>query len=229
MVQKAVLTAGNPEGDVMFGVDNTFLSEVVDGKVFDPYTAAGPRRPPEGADVARAGRRGHADRRRRRLHQRRHGVVRRAPAGPAGRPRRPRRPGVQGPPRRREPGVVVTGVGVPAGHDREVRRRRVGRLLEAPAGQRRAGRRHVDRRLLRRLLRRRRRHQADRRQLRQQPAGRGGVRRSADRQGDDGQRRLDVLPPGRVRRRAARHRATPRGPPARRLHVVVDASSRRCR
>ena len=41
MVQKAVLTAGNPEGDVMFGIDNTFLSEVVDGKVFDPYTAPG--------------------------------------------------------------------------------------------------------------------------------------------------------------------------------------------
>jgi thiamine transport system substrate-binding protein len=41
MVQKAVLTAGNPEGDVMFGVDNTFLSEVIAGKVFDPYTAQG--------------------------------------------------------------------------------------------------------------------------------------------------------------------------------------------
>ena len=42
---------------------------------------------------------------------------------------------------------------------------------------------------------------------RQQPARRGGVRRSADRQGDDGQRRLDVLPPGRVRRCAARDAA----------------------
>ncbi len=41
MVSKAVLTAGNPEGDVMFGVDNTFLSKAVDGKVFDPYTANG--------------------------------------------------------------------------------------------------------------------------------------------------------------------------------------------
>ncbi len=41
MVQKAVLTAGKPEGDVMFGVDNTFLSEVITGKVFDPYTAHG--------------------------------------------------------------------------------------------------------------------------------------------------------------------------------------------
>jgi thiamine transport system substrate-binding protein len=41
MVSKAVLTAGNPEGDVMFGVDNTFLSRVVDGEVFEPYTADG--------------------------------------------------------------------------------------------------------------------------------------------------------------------------------------------
>jgi thiamine transport system substrate-binding protein len=41
MVSKAVLTAGNPEGDVMFGVDNTFLSRVVDEEVFEPYTAEG--------------------------------------------------------------------------------------------------------------------------------------------------------------------------------------------
>jgi thiamine transport system substrate-binding protein len=41
MVSKAVLTAGNPEGDVMFGVDNTFLSRVVDGEVFESYTADG--------------------------------------------------------------------------------------------------------------------------------------------------------------------------------------------
>ena len=41
MVSKAVLSAGNPEGDVMFGVDNTFLSRVVDADVFEPYEAAG--------------------------------------------------------------------------------------------------------------------------------------------------------------------------------------------
>jgi thiamine transport system substrate-binding protein len=41
MVSKAVLTAGNPEGDVMFGVDNTFLSRVVSADVFEPYTAKG--------------------------------------------------------------------------------------------------------------------------------------------------------------------------------------------
>lgn len=41
MVSKAVLTAGNPEGDVMWGVDNTFLSRVVEEDVFEPYEAAG--------------------------------------------------------------------------------------------------------------------------------------------------------------------------------------------
>lgn len=35
MVTKAVLTAGNPEGDVMWGVDNTLLSAATDGAVFD--------------------------------------------------------------------------------------------------------------------------------------------------------------------------------------------------
>lgn len=41
MVSKAALTAGNPEGDVMWGVDNTFLSRAVDEGVFEPYTAEG--------------------------------------------------------------------------------------------------------------------------------------------------------------------------------------------
>ncbi|HQZ33949.1 MAG TPA: thiamine ABC transporter substrate-binding protein [Ilumatobacteraceae bacterium] len=35
MVTKAVLTAGNPEGDVMWGVDNTLLSAATDGRVFE--------------------------------------------------------------------------------------------------------------------------------------------------------------------------------------------------
>jgi thiamine transport system substrate-binding protein len=37
MVTKATLTAGNPEGDVMWGVDNTLMSAALDGKVFDKY------------------------------------------------------------------------------------------------------------------------------------------------------------------------------------------------
>ena len=41
MLAKASLTAGNPEGDVMWGVDNTLLSRAVTAGVFDPYVAAG--------------------------------------------------------------------------------------------------------------------------------------------------------------------------------------------
>jgi thiamine transport system substrate-binding protein len=36
-VTKALLTAGNPQGDVLFGVDNTLLSRALDGDVFEPY------------------------------------------------------------------------------------------------------------------------------------------------------------------------------------------------
>lgn len=39
MIAKATLTAGNPEGDVMWGVDNTLLSRALDADVFDPYVS----------------------------------------------------------------------------------------------------------------------------------------------------------------------------------------------
>jgi thiamine transport system substrate-binding protein len=39
MVSKAALTAGNPEGDVMWGVDNTLLSRALAAEVFDPYAS----------------------------------------------------------------------------------------------------------------------------------------------------------------------------------------------
>ncbi len=37
VVSKAILTAGNPEGDVLWGVDNTALSRVLKANVFDTY------------------------------------------------------------------------------------------------------------------------------------------------------------------------------------------------
>ncbi|MBW3619109.1 MAG: thiamine ABC transporter substrate-binding protein [Actinobacteria bacterium] len=37
MVNQAILTAGNPQGDVLFGVDNTFLSRALDAELFLPY------------------------------------------------------------------------------------------------------------------------------------------------------------------------------------------------
>jgi thiamine transport system substrate-binding protein len=41
MLSKAALTAGNPEGDVMWGVDNTLLSRAIGDEVFEPYVAEG--------------------------------------------------------------------------------------------------------------------------------------------------------------------------------------------
>ena len=41
MLSKASLTAGNPEGDVMWGIDNTLLSRAVTDEIFEPYVAAG--------------------------------------------------------------------------------------------------------------------------------------------------------------------------------------------
>ncbi len=41
MLSKAELTSGNPEGDVMWGIDNSFLARAVDAEIFEPYQAAG--------------------------------------------------------------------------------------------------------------------------------------------------------------------------------------------
>ncbi|MDQ7035148.1 MAG: thiamine ABC transporter substrate-binding protein [Anaerolineae bacterium] len=37
VVNQAILTAGNPLGDVLFGVDNTFLSRALNADIFIPY------------------------------------------------------------------------------------------------------------------------------------------------------------------------------------------------
>ncbi len=41
MLAKAELTAGNPEGDVLWGIDNTFLSRAIEAEIFEPYEANG--------------------------------------------------------------------------------------------------------------------------------------------------------------------------------------------
>lgn len=41
MVNQAVLTKDNPLGDVMFGIDSTFLSRAIDEGIFAPYAATG--------------------------------------------------------------------------------------------------------------------------------------------------------------------------------------------
>jgi thiamine transport system substrate-binding protein len=40
VLNQAILTKGKPEGDVLWGVDNTLLSRAVDAGVFEPYTSS---------------------------------------------------------------------------------------------------------------------------------------------------------------------------------------------
>jgi thiamine transport system substrate-binding protein len=47
MVNQAILTRDNPLADVLFGVDNTFLSRALDAGIFEPYEAAGLDQVPE--------------------------------------------------------------------------------------------------------------------------------------------------------------------------------------
>jgi thiamine transport system substrate-binding protein len=41
LVAKAVLTSGRPEGDVLWGVDDTSLARTLEAEVFEPYVAVG--------------------------------------------------------------------------------------------------------------------------------------------------------------------------------------------
>lgn len=41
MLSKAALTAGNPEADVIWGIDSTFLSRAIKAELFEPYEAVG--------------------------------------------------------------------------------------------------------------------------------------------------------------------------------------------
>jgi thiamine transport system substrate-binding protein len=51
MVNQAILTRDNPLADVLFGVDNTFLSRALDAGIFEPYAAAGLEGVPEALRV----------------------------------------------------------------------------------------------------------------------------------------------------------------------------------
>ncbi|UGY93849.1 thiamine ABC transporter substrate-binding protein [Streptomyces gobiensis] len=46
-VNQAILSKGNPRGDVFFGVDNTMLSRALDAELFTPYEAKGLAKVPE--------------------------------------------------------------------------------------------------------------------------------------------------------------------------------------
>jgi len=55
LVNKAALTAGNPEGDVLYGVDNTLLSRALEAGVFDPYLSPAAASVPAALTAATAG------------------------------------------------------------------------------------------------------------------------------------------------------------------------------
>ena len=81
VVNQAILAKGNPQADVLFGIDSTFLTRALDEDLFVPYEAkdlgAGRRPVPARPRAPR-----HADRLRRRVPQLRQGLVRRAPDVP---------------------------------------------------------------------------------------------------------------------------------------------------
>lgn len=56
MVNKAILTKDNPEGDVLFGVDNNTLTRALDEGLFAPYAAAGLDRVPDDLELDPDGR-----------------------------------------------------------------------------------------------------------------------------------------------------------------------------
>ncbi|MEU8569897.1 thiamine ABC transporter substrate-binding protein [Streptomyces pathocidini] len=53
-VNQAVLSKGNPQGDVFFGVDNTLLSRALDAGLFTPYQAKGLDQVPEELQLDKA-------------------------------------------------------------------------------------------------------------------------------------------------------------------------------
>ena len=91
-LNQAILTKDHPLGDVLYGVDNAFLSRALKHGIFEPYESPELAFVPTGFQRRRRTPR-HADRPLRCLHQLRQAVVRRArhsgPAEPGGPPRRP--------------------------------------------------------------------------------------------------------------------------------------------
>ena len=205
MLSKAELTAGNPEGDVMWGIDiDVHLTrDRVRGlrAVHRRRTRAVPDALTELVPNGEA----TPGRLRRRVHQLRHRRPRGSRSRSTERARRPRRPDLRRtcsssrtrPPRR------------PASRSCSPRSTSTaktdGRITGRAASTTVSGRRRVDRGLLRAVQLRRWRSAA-RRQLRVEPTVRGAVRRDRTRRRTDRRRRVDLLPPGRVRRRARRHR-----------------------
>ena len=232
-MNQAILTKDNPLGDVFFGVDNTFLTRALDAGIFEPYTVAGarprcPRRcsstrrhrvtPIDYGDVCvNYDKAWFATPRRRRSR-------RRSTTSPSprtrtcswSRTRRRRRPGSRSCSRR----------------SREFGDDGWQRLLGAAARQRRAGRRRLGAGVRQRVLRRRRQAATARSSSRyaSSPPAEVVLRRPADRRrAPIGALTDDVLPPGRVRRRARRAPSTRPRPGSSSTSCSPSSSRTTCR
>ena len=218
LVSKALLTAGNPQGDVLFGLDNTFLSRALEGDLFEPY---------ESPFVDRVDGRYVLDPEHR-VTPIDHGdvcvnydkeVVRgpryRAPALA----RRSWRRAAGRPSRRREPRDLDSRTCLPPRHDRASRRAGLEGLLAHAPGARRPRRRRLGGGVQRAVHQSRRRQPTDRRLLRVEPAGRGHLREPAARGGPHRGRRGQLLQPDRVRRGAPGGAERGGSTRARRLHA----------
>ena len=123
IVTRALLTAGNPEGDVLFGVDNNLLARALEGDVFEPYESpqldtVDPELVLDPEHRATPIDRGDVC-----LNYDKAWFAERG-ARAAARARRPLLAPVPRPARGREPGDVDSRARVPARDDRAVRRRR---------------------------------------------------------------------------------------------------------
>ena len=215
----------------MFGVDNTFLSRVVDADVFEPYEAAGLDAVPDELRALVPRRRGHA-----RSTSATCASTTTSPGSTS--TTSTRRPTSTRSPTRRTRDLLVVenpatsspGLAFLMATIAEFGEDGWADYWSRPARQRRRGRRRLDRGLLRALLRRRRRPQAARRQLRHEPAGRGAC--SPTRRSTRRRRRSSTTTCFRQVEFAGVLRGTDarrRGPPARRLPASPSASRPSCR
>ena len=124
-MNKAILTAGNPEGDLLWGLDNTLLSSAIASEVFEPYESPElPALDPSLVELVPGHEVTPVDTGDVCINIDIEWFASRGldAAGDARRPRRTRTAGTDG---RREPGDVLARLGVPARHRRPVRRRRL--------------------------------------------------------------------------------------------------------
>ena len=228
MVNQAILTAGNPQGDVLFGIDSTFLTRALEADLFVAHEAAGLEAvdpellqddehrvtPVDYGDVCLNYDKAWFET---------SGVP--VPTGLRG----PDRSALPRPPRGAEPRHLVAGPRVPAGQRGHLRRGRVGDVVAGPARQRRAGGGRLGAGLQRRVLGRggQRGRSAPRGVLRLQPAGGGALRGSARRRAAHRRHRRELLSPGRVGRDPGRHGSRGGGGGAGRLPRLRAVPGRR--